>query len=106
VVECIVQSLSVLETPVPLKVARLFLVSDILHNSTASVKKAAFLRTQFESTMPTIFAHLNKTFKAITGRLRAEQFRVRHRREEGGGGFWFESGCERREGCFLERRGV
>lgn len=35
VVDILAQSLSLAETPVPLKVARLFLASDILHNSTA-----------------------------------------------------------------------
>ncbi len=35
VVDILAQSMSLAETPVPLKVARLFLASDILHNSTA-----------------------------------------------------------------------
>jgi hypothetical protein len=34
-VDILAQSLSLAETPVPLKIARLFLASDILHNSTA-----------------------------------------------------------------------
>ncbi|KAK2573566.1 U2 snRNP-associated SURP motif-containing protein [Acropora cervicornis] len=37
IVECIAESLSILETPLQVKVARLYLVSDILHN--CSVKK-------------------------------------------------------------------
>lgn len=40
-------SLMLPDTPAPKKVARLFLVSDILHNSSAGVKNASIYRTRF-----------------------------------------------------------
>ena len=39
VVEVLTESLTLKETPIPTKVARLMLVSDILYNSSAPVKK-------------------------------------------------------------------
>eukprot|EP00041_Stephanoeca_diplocostata_P038659 m.1539927 g.1539927 ORF g.1539927 m.1539927 type:complete len:1512 (-) comp25247_c1_seq2:64-4599(-) len=75
IVDCISESLQILETPIHTKVARLFLVSDILHNCSASVKNASFYRSGFEAKLKDIFTALNATFKAISGRLRAEQFR-------------------------------
>jgi U2-associated protein SR140 len=58
-------------------VARWYLVSDILHNSTAKVTNASFFRRGFEERLPQIVAHLHATFRAIIGRIRAEQFKVR-----------------------------
>eukprot|EP00039_Didymoeca_costata_P010542 m.142018 g.142018 ORF g.142018 m.142018 type:complete len:684 (-) comp14870_c0_seq1:784-2835(-) len=76
VVEWIADSLGVLETPLPTKIARLFLVSDILHNcGTAPIRNAASFRTSFEAKLPEIFKHLNTAYRAITGRLRADNFR-------------------------------
>lgn len=77
VVKHIAASFEQLETPTSLKIARLYLISDILHNCTARVRNASKYRLLFSSYFDTIFDHLNKTFKAISGRLRAEQFRVR-----------------------------
>ena len=42
------QSLTLKETPAPVKVARLYLVSDILHNSSSSVANASSYRTHLE----------------------------------------------------------
>eukprot|EP00045_Choanoeca_perplexa_P013819 m.158346 g.158346 ORF g.158346 m.158346 type:complete len:613 (+) comp16467_c0_seq8:70-1908(+) len=75
IVNCVEESLAILETPTSLKLARLYLISDILHNSMAKVKHASFFRSQFEERLPTIFKHLHDTFKAISGRLRADHFR-------------------------------
>ena len=46
VVECITESLSILETPLTKKIARLYLISDILHNSSAKVANASYFRKQ------------------------------------------------------------
>ena len=62
VVEILTDALTLSETPVPTKVARLFLVSDILHNSTAAVRNASRYRNHLEATLPDIF----------------ESFQVRH----------------------------
>ena len=44
VVECIAESLSIIKTPMAKKIARLFLISDILYNSSAKVPNASFFR--------------------------------------------------------------
>lgn len=44
VVECIAESLSIVETPLYKKIARLYLISDILHNCTVKVANASFYR--------------------------------------------------------------
>jgi hypothetical protein len=44
IVDCISESLSILETPIPKKIARLFLMSDILFNSSAKVSNASYFR--------------------------------------------------------------
>lgn len=76
VVECIQESLGILETPIGIKIARLFLVSDILHNSSnKGIRNASYFRRGLESKLPDVFTHLNLAYKAISGRLRAEQFR-------------------------------
>jgi U2-associated protein SR140 len=76
IVDCIVESLGILQTPVPIKVARLYLVSDILYNcSTCPVPNSSYYRKGFEVSLPEVFGHLHKTLKAITGRMRAEQFK-------------------------------
>jgi len=44
IVECITESLLINETPLNRKVARLYLVSDILHNCTVKVANASYYR--------------------------------------------------------------
>ena len=51
-------ALSLPETPVPVKVARLLLVSDVLHNSTAPVRNASRYRSLLEAALPDIFESL------------------------------------------------
>ncbi|KAJ0018830.1 hypothetical protein Pint_11947 [Pistacia integerrima] len=41
IVEVLTESLTLKETPIPTKVARLMLISDVLHNSSAPVKIAS-----------------------------------------------------------------
>ena len=57
------------------KVARLFLVSDILHNCSAPVKNSSHYRMAFEKRLPGIFTSLHVKFKSINSRLQAEVFR-------------------------------
>ena len=56
--EVLTDALSLPETPVPLKVARLLLASDILHNSTAPVRNASRYRSLLEAALPNIFESL------------------------------------------------
>eukprot|EP00054_Salpingoeca_dolichothecata_P019867 m.124267 g.124267 ORF g.124267 m.124267 type:complete len:685 (+) comp23414_c0_seq2:178-2232(+) len=75
IVDVITESLCILETPILRKLARLFLVSDLLHNSGARVRNASYYRRGFEAKLPAIFEHMNETLKAISGRMRAEKFK-------------------------------
>ncbi|GAA6075617.1 U2 snRNP-associated SURP motif-containing protein isoform X1, partial [Tachysurus ichikawai] len=77
IVECITESLSILKTPLPKKIARLYLVSDVLYNSSAKVSNASYYRKFFEIKLCQIFSHLNTTFKTIQGHLQSEHFKQR-----------------------------
>lgn len=55
IVEITKDSLTLPETPPPVKIARLFLLSDILHNSTARVPNASRYRTKIQVVLPDIF---------------------------------------------------
>ncbi|DAZ95762.1 TPA: hypothetical protein N0F65_010264 [Lagenidium giganteum] len=57
-------------TPVS-KIAYLFVASDILHNSSASVKNASLFRTTFQEVLPEIVDQLRQVHKAIQGRMSA-----------------------------------
>ncbi|KAJ2656928.1 hypothetical protein IW148_005415 [Coemansia sp. RSA 1199] len=59
------------------KLARLMLISDVLHNSAAQVANAWRLRDQLELQLSNIFDDLARASKQIEGRLRAEHFRKR-----------------------------
>ncbi|KAL8150764.1 hypothetical protein V2J09_020572 [Rumex salicifolius] len=77
VVEVLTESLTLKETSIPTKVARLMLVSDILHNSSAPVKNASAYRTKFEVTLPDIIESFNDLYRSITGRITAEALKER-----------------------------
>ncbi|XP_028833766.1 U2 snRNP-associated SURP motif-containing protein isoform X2 [Denticeps clupeoides] len=77
IVECITESLSILKTPLPKKIARLYLVSDVLYNSSAKVANASYYRKFFETKLSQIFADLNSTYKTIQGHLQSEHFKQR-----------------------------
>ncbi|CAO2841008.1 unnamed protein product [Amaranthus hypochondriacus] len=72
IVEVLTESLTLKETSIPTKVARLMLVSDILHNSSVPVKNASAYRTKFEATLPTIMESFNDLYRSISGRKNAE----------------------------------
>ncbi|XP_026226810.1 U2 snRNP-associated SURP motif-containing protein isoform X2 [Anabas testudineus] len=75
VVGVITESFSLLQTPLQKKMARLYLVSDVLHNSCAKVAGASYYRKYFEAKLPQIFGDLNAAHKNIQARLQAEQFK-------------------------------
>ncbi|XP_033884714.2 U2 snRNP-associated SURP motif-containing protein-like isoform X2 [Acipenser ruthenus] len=77
IVECIAESLSILKTPLPKKIARLYLVSDVLYNSSAKVANASYYRKYFESKLCQIFSDLNATYRSIQGHLQSEHFKQR-----------------------------
>ncbi|EDO34857.1 predicted protein [Nematostella vectensis] len=73
--ECIAESLSLLETPPQVKIARLFLLSDILHNCSVKIPNVSYFRKCFQARLVQVFTHMNATFKAINARIKAEQLR-------------------------------
>ncbi|XP_070609462.1 U2 snRNP-associated SURP motif-containing protein isoform X2 [Erythrolamprus reginae] len=77
IVDCIAESLSILKTPLPKKIARLYLVSDVLYNSSAKVANASYYRKFFETKLCQIYSDLNATYRAIQGHLQSENFKQR-----------------------------
>nr|XP_020454418.1 U2 snRNP-associated SURP motif-containing protein-like isoform X1 [Monopterus albus]XP_020454419.1 U2 snRNP-associated SURP motif-containing protein-like isoform X1 [Monopterus albus]XP_020454420.1 U2 snRNP-associated SURP motif-containing protein-like isoform X1 [Monopterus albus]XP_020454421.1 U2 snRNP-associated SURP motif-containing protein-like isoform X1 [Monopterus albus]XP_020454422.1 U2 snRNP-associated SURP motif-containing protein-like isoform X1 [Monopterus albus]XP_020454423.1 len=75
VVGVIAESFSLLQTPLQKKIARLYLVSDVLHNSCAKVAGASYYRKYFEARLPQLFGDLYAVHRSIQSRLQAEQFR-------------------------------
>uniref|UniRef100_A0A8C5RZS0 U2 snRNP associated SURP domain containing n=1 Tax=Laticauda laticaudata TaxID=8630 RepID=A0A8C5RZS0_LATLA len=77
IVDCIAESLSILKTPLPKKIARLYLVSDVLYNSSAKVANASYYRKFFETKLCQIYSDLNATYRTIQGHLQSENFKQR-----------------------------
>ncbi|TVU32838.1 hypothetical protein EJB05_24597 [Eragrostis curvula] len=77
IVEVLTESLTLKETSIPTKVARLMLVSDILHNSSAPVKNASAFRTKFEAALPDVMESFNDLYRSVTGRITAEALKER-----------------------------
>eukprot|EP01117_Protostelium_nocturnum_P013195 TRINITY_DN490_c0_g2_i3.p1 TRINITY_DN490_c0_g2~~TRINITY_DN490_c0_g2_i3.p1 ORF type:complete len:591 (-),score=232.65 TRINITY_DN490_c0_g2_i3:17-1789(-) len=57
------------------KIARLFLASDILWNSSAPVPKASTYRTFLEAKLPTIFLSISETYRGIKGRITSQNMK-------------------------------
>ncbi|KAI9140589.1 hypothetical protein BKA69DRAFT_497249 [Paraphysoderma sedebokerense] len=60
------------DTPMQTKIARLYLLSDILHNCGASVPNAWKYRVVIEGKLQQIFQHLNEVYCKISARLKAD----------------------------------
>ena len=75
VVEVLIQSLLIGTTPVPRKVARLHIISDILHNCAGTPTNAWKYRSLFEARLPEVFTHMGEIYKSFPGRMKAEIFR-------------------------------
>lgn len=75
VVDIIISSLLIAETPVPRKVARLHLICDILHNSAAPLPMAWKFRQEFQSRLGLVFDHLSTIYHSFPGRITAETFK-------------------------------
>jgi len=63
--------------PPPLLVARLYLCSDLLHNSASSLKHASLFRSRIEEGLPRIFDYLGFRLRGIQGRMSANQLSER-----------------------------
>jgi len=77
IIDCITESLTLMETPLTSKIARLYLVTDILHNCAARVSNVSSYRRGFEGKLMQVFEHFHTVFNAIPSKLKAEQFRKR-----------------------------
>lgn len=75
--DCISESLSILQTPANKKIARLYLISDILHNCGVKVTNATIYRKAFETRLLDIFNEVHQAYKQFDSRLKAEGFKVR-----------------------------
>ncbi|KAL7327657.1 hypothetical protein PS15p_206060 [Mucor circinelloides] len=75
IVDLLCKSITVADSPFSVKLARLYLVSDILHNSSVHVSNAWKYRKEFEDQLPVVFDHFNGIYRSISARLKAEQVR-------------------------------
>lgn len=71
VVEIISESLTITETPINKKLARLYALSDILYNSSAPVRNASSYRTLFQNHLEDVFQGLHEAYVNIHGRITA-----------------------------------
>ena len=76
IVEAIVEAVMSHECNINQRLARMYLVSDILYNSTA-VPKASRFRALFDAHLNPMFEKLHQVYTAIESRFVAEQFRTR-----------------------------
>ena len=76
IVECLSQSLCLKETPLFKKLARLYLISDILGNCTAKVSNVSYFRPALQEKLFPIFESLHQSYDQIEGRLKADHFKV------------------------------
>lgn len=58
-----------------LKVVRLFLVSDILHNSTAPVRNASQYRSRLEERLPEVFESFREVYTGLESKMMQEAVR-------------------------------
>ncbi|KAK6019183.1 hypothetical protein OSTOST_15189, partial [Ostertagia ostertagi] len=76
--ECIYESLTIDETPLHKKIARLYLISDLLANAASrGVRDVFYFRQYFGELLTKIFAALGRTLRTVNARLKAEQFKQR-----------------------------
>uniref|UniRef100_A0A069DXK2 Putative splicing regulator n=1 Tax=Panstrongylus megistus TaxID=65343 RepID=A0A069DXK2_9HEMI len=75
--DCIVESLSNSDTVLYKKVARLYLVSDILHNCSIKITNASNYRRCLENRLMEIFQQAYLTFSNLESRLKAENYKLR-----------------------------
>lgn len=71
----LIDSLTSAQSPTPLKVARLFLLSDILHNTSASVRNASRFRALLQDALPDVFESLQEAYRHAGGRMAQEHLR-------------------------------
>ncbi|KAM3967625.1 LOW QUALITY PROTEIN: U2 snRNP-associated SURP motif-containing protein [Aphomia sociella] len=77
VARCVAEALQGAATPAPRRVARLYLLSDILHNAGAKLTNASAYRQAFQQQLVDIMRACNQAYNRMTSRLQQEGFRAR-----------------------------
>ncbi|KAK0567732.1 hypothetical protein OC844_000080 [Tilletia horrida] len=75
VVDVLCQSLLISSTPIPRKIARLYVVSDILHNSANPLPNVWKFRLLLEKRLPEVFEHLGDVGRSFPSRMKAESWK-------------------------------
>ncbi|XP_065165583.1 U2 snRNP-associated SURP motif-containing protein-like isoform X2 [Atheta coriaria] len=77
IADCILESLSNDTTAINKKIARLYLINDILHNCAVKVTRASSYRRAFESRLIEVMKQIKMAYDKMDGRLKADGFRMR-----------------------------
>jgi U2-associated protein SR140 len=77
VVEALFQAIQSPSSSAPLQVARLYVISDVLHNSSAGIKNASQYRSELQAVLPEVFEALAACYRSISGRFTSEAMRDR-----------------------------
>ncbi|XP_013176559.1 PREDICTED: U2 snRNP-associated SURP motif-containing protein [Papilio xuthus] len=77
VAQCLAEALAGDTTPPPRRVARLYLLSDILHNAGAKLTNASAYRSAFQSRLPDIMRAARAAMMRMGSRLQQEGYRAR-----------------------------
>jgi len=72
IVATIKESLTLDSTPLATKMARLYLLSDILHNSQSGVKNASRYRSEVQKALPAVMVSFGASLKSSSGRMTAQ----------------------------------
>ncbi|GAC99168.1 nucleolin protein Nsr1 [Pseudozyma hubeiensis SY62] len=75
IVDILTSSLLQPSIPIPRKLARLYCISDLLHNSGTPISNAWRYRAAVEEKLPLVFAHLGMVARTFEGRMRREEFK-------------------------------
>ena len=75
IVDVIMTSMLSPETKLQHRLAHLYLISDILHNSTAPVQNASLYRTKFQEALPVILHSFQLSHSSMGGRMSANQLK-------------------------------
>ncbi|KAL9936468.1 hypothetical protein V8E36_004536 [Tilletia maclaganii] len=75
VVDILCDSLLIPSTPIPRKLARLHVVSDILHNSANPLPNVWKYRMLLEKRLPEVFEHLGDVGRSFSSRMKAESWK-------------------------------
>lgn len=71
----VISSLLINSTAVPRKIARLHLISDIVHNSAVTLPSAWKYRQELQQRLGLVFDHLSTIYHSFSGRMTAETFK-------------------------------